>query len=108
DSDGDGIADCADLCPFGDLILNTNSVNTVCGNDGSASVAVVGGGGSGSYSYLWSNGGTAASINNIFSGNYFVTVTDNVYGCTEITMVSVLPSQGSFAISNVDTTHVSC
>ncbi len=40
--------------------------------------------GSGNYSYAWSNGGTSQTIDNLVSGSYCVTVTDNgANGCVK-------------------------
>jgi hypothetical protein len=108
DSDNDGLPDCVDLCPFGDLVISTFSTDAICGADGAAGVAVIGGGGSGNYNYQWSNGATTAVINNVYPGNYSATITDNVFGCTEIRNITVFPSPNSFYIQRVDTNHVTC
>jgi hypothetical protein len=108
DSDNDGLPDCVDLCPFGDLVISTFSNDALCGADGSAGVAVIGGGGSGSYRYSWSTGATTSIINNVYPGNYSATIVDNVYGCTEIRNITVFPSPASFYIQQVDTNHVTC
>jgi parallel beta-helix repeat protein len=72
----------------------------VCGCDASISVipAVF-------TNYLWSNGATTSSINNVCSGNYSVTVTD-VNGCTQVQSISV-PFVISFNVT-VSTTNVTC
>ncbi len=56
------------------------------GADGTAQVSASGG--SGGFSYLWSNGETTASIQDLEPGSYTVTVTDG-NDCTAIGMVTV-------------------
>ena len=55
---------------------NTNHVDVLCFGDatGSATVAVTGG--TGAYTYLWSNGQTAATATGLAAGDYDVTITD--------------------------------
>lgn len=73
------------------LTLATSNTPASCGNaNGSASVSV--NGGTGSYTYLWSNGSTNASISNVPSGSYTVTVTGN--NCTSTTTVFVPGTPG--------------
>ncbi|MBL7719539.1 MAG: gliding motility-associated C-terminal domain-containing protein [Flavipsychrobacter sp.] len=66
----------------------TASADVPChgGQTGSATVAA--GGGTQPYTYLWSNGGTAASQANLFAGNYTVTVTDS-NGCTAASTITI-------------------
>ncbi len=67
---------------YNNVSANINSVeNANCfgGADGSASVLPAGG--NGVYTYLWSNGGTAALNENLGAGTYLVTVSDGE-GCT--------------------------
>jgi hypothetical protein len=54
---------------------------------GTATVDVVGG--SGVYTYVWSNGATNASIENVFAANYTVTVSD-ASGCVGDVVVEVV------------------
>jgi large repetitive protein len=54
-------------------ITGTTNVSCFGGNNGNATAA--GSGGSGTYTYLWSNGQTAATAINLIAGNYTVTVT---------------------------------
>ncbi len=58
------------------LLANANATNetTVGANDGTAQASPTGG--TPPYSYLWSNGSTAASQSNLSPGNYTVTVYD--------------------------------
>jgi GEVED domain/HYR domain/SprB repeat len=53
--------------------------NSVSGNSSTATVT----GGILPYSYLWSNGATTATVNNLVNGRYLVTTTD-ANGCTNI------------------------
>ncbi|MEO8147629.1 MAG: gliding motility-associated C-terminal domain-containing protein, partial [Bacteroidia bacterium] len=57
------------------LIVSINSVNPACFNNNGIVTANPFGGTS-PYSYLWSNGFTTATINNLSPGDYTVTVTD--------------------------------
>jgi subtilisin family serine protease len=63
---------------LGGTINGTNP--TAANNDGSATVSPTGGTPGSGYIYLWSNGGTTATINGLSAGTYGVTVTD-ANGC---------------------------
>lgn len=66
----------------GNIGLEANTVNVNCGteNNGSISLHVING--SSDYSFLWSNGSTAESIQNLEAGTYSVTVEDLLTGCS--------------------------
>ena len=66
------------------------------GNNGSATVTATGG--SGGYTYNWSNGGTSASIGNLSSGTYFVTVTDNNH-CEAVGSIQVGSTVGIIVVN---------
>jgi gliding motility-associated-like protein len=71
------------------ITLSTASQMTSCfsSSDGSANATATGG--TAPYSYNWSPvGGNAAAANNLFSGTYTITVTDN-YGCIQTQTVTV-------------------
>ncbi|MBI1184551.1 choice-of-anchor A family protein [bacterium] len=70
------------------ISVSTHSVDATCasGTNGKASVAA--NGGTAPYTYLWSNGATADSIQNLSPGNYSVTVTD-ANGCEALGSVVV-------------------
>ena len=77
------------------LSAPTTHVNVQCGslvNNGSASVVPAGG--TIPYTYLWSNGGTTASINNLGTGTYTVTVTD-ANNCTATSSTTVAQNTGT-------------
>ncbi len=80
-----------------DSVINTcNLVTTVStinesaagSNDGSASVSTTGG--TSPFTYLWSNGATLNSVNNLSPGSYSVTVNDS-NGCADTNSFSILP-----------------
>ncbi|MBK7964152.1 MAG: T9SS type A sorting domain-containing protein [Bacteroidetes bacterium] len=62
------------------IAITQFSTNVACntGTNGSASVSVSGG--NGPYTFLWSNGGTTDTENNLTAGNYTCTITD-ANGC---------------------------
>jgi len=74
-------------CPE-DLGLTINQINeSIPGAvDGAASVNPTNG--TAPYIYLWSNGATTASVSNLASGSYKVTITD-VNGCEEIADIEI-------------------
>ena len=64
-------------------------------------------GGWGSYSFLWSNGAVSEDLINLISGNYTVTITDGVIGCTAIATYTV--GQPSVLNLNIDSsTDILC
>jgi hypothetical protein len=66
----------------------TASAEKLCPGLNAAAATAVGSGGTPPYSYLWSTGLTAASINNLPGGTHTVTVTD-ANGCSAQTDVAV-------------------
>ncbi|MBI5218231.1 MAG: right-handed parallel beta-helix repeat-containing protein [Bacteroidia bacterium] len=84
--------------------LNTSSTPECTGlNNGTATVTTYGG--TGPFTYLWSNNGTTATINNLSAGIYTVTVTETG-GCQNTASVTVTEDLLSASISNH--TDVSC
>lgn len=68
------------------LIANVNVTNGTCGNQGSATASVTGG--TSPYTYLWSNGQTGVTVNNLVGGNYSLTVTD-ANNCTAVKVFTI-------------------
>ncbi|MBM3164950.1 MAG: gliding motility-associated C-terminal domain-containing protein, partial [Bacteroidetes bacterium] len=54
--------------------------NVTCLNAGNGIISITPSGGTPAYQYLWSNGATSATVNNLSPGNYSVVVTDS-NGC---------------------------
>jgi gliding motility-associated-like protein len=75
------------LNPLPVTVVIDSQTNVTCfgGNNGSVKVT---GTGFGSISYLWSTGEITPTINNLFAGNYTVTVTDG-HGCTTSTSITI-------------------
>lgn len=91
--------------PIMPLTIQLNGNNVLCngGNNGSAFSIVYGG--SSPYIYIWSNGSTSQSINNLVAGDYFLTVTDSK-GCTTQNKVTITEPQ--LLTSNIETIDVNC
>lgn len=86
-------------------IISSTNVTTQGGNDGSATVNTFGG--TPTYNYLWSNGSTNQTANNLFAGIYSVTVTD-FNNCTAVDSVTILQPPCPNLIVNLNLNHVSC
>ncbi|MFN0013413.1 MAG: choice-of-anchor V domain-containing protein [Saprospiraceae bacterium] len=72
--------------PVSATISNVDHVNCNGGQDGSA--MATGSGGSGGFDYVWSNGDTTATADNLTAGTYFVSVTDSE-NCTATASVTI-------------------
>jgi uncharacterized protein YegL len=83
-----------------------SSTPTSCGGGTDGTASVVASGGTAPYSYLWTNGGTTASIGDLGVGSYNVTVTDN-NACTFVGSTAVSESS-SIVVSGGVTQNVSC
>lgn len=89
------------------IVLNTTTTNSTCGDDnGSATVTV--GGGVDPYNYLWSdpNSQSTAVATDLFAGSYTIYVTD-FNGCVDSTTADVV-DQGSPSVTIPTSTDVSC
>lgn len=65
------------------VLLNPSQANLKCFNDSSGVALVFLGGGQSPFSYLWSDGDTLYTNNQLSAGNYSITVTDD-FGCTAV------------------------
>ena len=84
--------------------LTTSAVLCNSGNSGSIISAIDGG--TAPYSYLWSNAATSASISNLVSGSYTVTVTDD-HGCS-ISLTSTVTEPAAPLATSAVTTDILC
>jgi len=82
DAKGCTVTDSATITqPAAVLGATTAQTNVLCYGNSTGSAGVTVSGGTSAYTYLWNNGATTASISNLTSGNYSVTITDT-NGCT--------------------------
>ncbi len=70
-----------EVVDFPPLLLGASPVDISCFGANDGTITVIPSGGAGGYSYLWSNGATSATIENLAAGTYTVTVTDE-NGCS--------------------------
>jgi len=87
-----------------ELTVISDVTNYQCGQGGEVAVHVSGG--TQPYAYSWSNGSPDSVITNLQPDTFTVTVTD-ANGC-EVTLVSVVGSDGGVAQVQVTTTDVTC
>lgn len=75
-------------CGFGSVISSLNAVNPACNGfaNGNISLSLVG---ASPFTYLWSNGSTSSSIQNIQAGSYWVQVTNSI-GCLELRTITLV------------------
>lgn len=71
---------CTKIISVNRPVVSTSVTHFYCSSNAGSITTNVSGGYS-PYTYLWNNGSTNSGINNLNSGNYTVTVTDN-FGCT--------------------------
>ena len=84
-------------------------VGNDCFGDNNGSISINISGGSGDFSFLWSGGaGNTATITNLVSGNYTVTVTDNQSGQTAIKTFTVPLSGTAITINSINVTDIIC
>ncbi len=75
-----------DIC--GLFTSTTTSADATCGVCPDGSAQVIPAGGNGPLTYVWSNGGTFDTIQNVLPGTYTVTITDSL-GCVRVDSVVV-------------------
>jgi gliding motility-associated-like protein len=91
-----------EVVDFPVLEPNISSVNISCFGESDGSAMVSPSGGAGNYAYLWDNGATTASIENLVAGTYTVTVTDE-NGCMAIVSTTIIePTQLTMTLEAED------
>ncbi len=87
------------------VLSNVSAPTCFDGTDGFVKVSVSGG--SGDYAYLWDNGDTDNQLNDVTPGNYALTVSDNVLGCS-VTSSFEIPQTPAITLSDVAVSAPSC
>ncbi|HOS46994.1 MAG TPA: PKD domain-containing protein [Bacteroidia bacterium] len=83
-----------------------SKTDVLCNGGATGSISTTGNNGNPVYSFLWNNGQTTATAQNLIAGTYTVTVTDAI-GCTASASYSI--SEPTALNSNItNTTGVSC
>ena len=102
DSTGCSILDTALLVEPDLLVSNTDHINLNCFDINEGKAWVTTSGGTTPYSYSWSNNTNTDTIYNLFSGLYFLTVTDNK-GCeNQKTVYITQPNELSIIKSSIN------
>jgi len=83
-----------------------SQTNLLCAGDSIGATTVAANGGTAPYEFAWSNGAVGASVNNLFAGNYRVTITD-VNACIATTTVSIEEPM-ELSLSFLNQQDVSC
>lgn len=87
------------------VTINVNN-HVLCNGQSNGSATAVPEGGSMPYSYMWSNGSTSATVNNLNAGTHTVTVTDNFASTATANVVISQPAM--LVLNTPNITHVSC
>ena len=85
----------------------STQTNISCGGGNGGSVTIGAKGGSYPYHYLWSNGGTSATITGLTAGTYSVVVTD-LHGCTNKVGVITISDPAPISDSIASITYPIC
>ncbi|MGA0560313.1 SdrD B-like domain-containing protein, partial [Larkinella sp. VNQ87] len=93
DANGCWVADSETINDIGGPSITASVTAVQCGGGATGIASVVVTGGTPTYTYLWSNGMTTSSIDNLVAGTYTVDVTD-ANGCVSSTAVSVTQPAG--------------
>ncbi len=104
DANNCGYVTCEWVGPPISVVVVTTS--HVCGGTAGGTATATVSGGASPFTYLWSNGGTAATIDTLPPGNYTVTVTAT-NGCTATATGTVGIANGNFAV-NVSVSQPTC
>ncbi|NVO02281.1 MAG: gliding motility-associated C-terminal domain-containing protein [Bacteroidetes bacterium] len=88
----------------GSAVANSG-VTCFGGSNGSATASASGG--TAPYFYIWDNGATTATVNNLNAGTHSVTITDNLHVCTDIRTVSI-SSPPALAAGSISSSQTIC
>ncbi len=92
--------------PASAVSLSTTKTNVRCFGNTTGVINASANGGVSPYTYNWSNGSSASTINNLVAGTYTVTASD-ANGCTTVTSVTITQPAAAVSISG-NTADLSC
>lgn len=88
-------------------VVNAATQNVNCFGNASGSIALSITGGTAPFLYQWNTGAQTASINNLFAGNYQVTITD-ASGCVVIQSNTITEPASAIFAASIVVSNVSC
>lgn len=86
------IRDTVNITQPSEIQISKTTQNVLCFNDSTGSININITGGSPNYTYLWNSGQTSASLSNIQSGTYILTVEDNQHCIKRDTTIITQPT----------------
>ncbi|MCA6361643.1 MAG: gliding motility-associated C-terminal domain-containing protein [Bacteroidetes bacterium] len=89
----------------GNLVMSSTDIDCFGNNNGSANANM--NGGQQPYTYVWSNGGNTATLNNLAPGTYSVTVT-TANGCISTGTVTITQPAAALSVNTSITTPILC
>lgn len=87
-------------------VVISSSTDVLCFGQSTGSATASASGGTMPYTYVWSNGATGATANNLAAGSYTVTVTDNAAATATASVVIDQPS--ALVLNTPVINHVTC
>jgi hypothetical protein len=87
------------------LAATISALNVLCNGGNTGQATAIPSGGANPISYLWSNGGNAATISNLSAGTYTVTISDGA-GCQTVSATTI--TQPSPLVAQIEVTPTSC
>ncbi len=100
-----GVTAAVTITQPGAISAGINTTDVTCNGLSNGDASISAGGGLAPYTYSWSNGNTTSSINNVISGVYTITVTDN---CGTVYTTTVNINQPAVLTSTPYLVTVSC
>ncbi|MFN8300126.1 MAG: PKD domain-containing protein [Chitinophagales bacterium] len=86
------------------ITASATATDVTCFGNQNGTASVTAQGGTPGYSYIWSNGNSGATANNLVAGSYTATITDS-HGCTTTVTTAVnQPTEIQFSTSSTDAT----
>ncbi len=89
-------------------ITENNLGWATCGQANGTISILLSGGQTSNYNYSWSNGQATATLSNVLSGSYTVTITPIIVGSCSIVHTVNIPNNGTPITINLNTTQTSC